>query len=230
MRRIAIAAVLLLAAAALAGTGRPERAQATQATTPETDTVTVSGSASVSAVPGRATFSFGVDSRADTARAALAANGKEMRKVIDAVKAGGGRDVGTQSVSLSQVLGQDSQIIAFAAANSVSATIELGRAGALIDAAVDAGANQVYGPSLAVADQATLYKRALEGAVADARQRAEVLATAAGRTLGRVTALVEGGGSVAFTSSKTAAADASTPIEAGTQDTTATVSVTFALV
>lgn len=208
----------------------PERAQATEATTPEADTVTVSGSASVSAAPTRATLSFGVDSRADSAKAALAVNGKEMRKVIDAVRAAGGRDVGTQSVSLSQVLGRDNQIIGFAAVNSVSATIDLEKAGALIDAAVGAGANQVYGPSLAVSDQTKLYRQALGAAFADARERAEILAAAAGRTLGPAAVISEGGDGLAVRASKVASVDASTPIEAGTQETTATVSVTFALV
>ena len=44
---------------------------------------------------------FGVESQARTATAALAANAAEMRKVIAAVKAAGGTDVKTQSVSLS---------------------------------------------------------------------------------------------------------------------------------
>ena len=34
----------------------------------------------------------------------------------------------------------------------------------MIDAAVAAGANQVYGPSLSVADQAALYRQALKAA------------------------------------------------------------------
>ena len=55
-------------------------------------------------MPTTASFSFGVDVRAATAKAALAANAREMRQVIAAVKAAGGRQVGTQSVSLSQVL------------------------------------------------------------------------------------------------------------------------------
>lgn len=230
MRRIAIAAVLLLAAAALAGVARPDRAHATDGATPAADSVTVGGSGSVSATPTRAVLSLGVDSRGDTAKAALAANAREMRKVIDAVKAAGGRDVGTQSVSLSQVLGQSTDITGYAASNVVGATVDVDRAGAVIDAAVDAGANQVFGPSLAVADQAKLYRQALRAAVADARARAEVLAAAAGRSLGKVTQISEGGGSVPVPMmAKAAGAADSTPVEAGSQDTTASVTVTFAL-
>ncbi len=99
-----------------------------------------------------------------------------------------------------------------------------------IDAAVEAGANQVNGPSLAVADQAKLYRQALEKAVADARGSAQVLAAAAGRSLGRVTSIVESGGSGPVPLyAKAAAADSGTPIEAGTQETTAQVTVTYVL-
>ncbi len=107
MKRIALAAVLLVAAAAVAGVARPERAAAVEGPSQSTDTITVSGSGSVSAVPTTAVFSFGVDTRAQTAKAALAANSREMRQVIAAVKAAGGKNVGTQSVSLSQAYGDD---------------------------------------------------------------------------------------------------------------------------
>jgi uncharacterized protein YggE len=231
MKRIAIAAALLLAAAALAGVARPEGARAVQsATTQPGDSVTVSGNGSVTAVPTTAVLSLGVDSRAATAKAALAANAREMRQVIDAVKAAGGSNVGTQSVSLSQVFGPNGDPTGFGASNVVSATVDLDRAGAVIDAAVGAGANQVNGPTLSVADQDTLYRQALKAAVADARLNAETIAAAAGRSLGKVTSVVENSASTPVPMfAKTASADVATPVEAGTQQTSATVTVTFAL-
>ncbi len=196
MKRIALAAILLVAAAAVAGVARPEGARAVEGPSQTGDSITVSGSGSVSAVPTTAVFSFGVDSRAATAKAALAANSREMRLVIAAVKAAGGQNVTTQSVNLSQAFGPDGAPNGFAASNVVTATVGLDRVGGLIDAAVEAGANQVNGPSLGVADQEKLYRQALKAAVADARESAQVLAAAAGRSLGKVTAIVEGGGSV----------------------------------
>ena len=101
----------------------------------------------------------------------------------------------------------------------------------MIDAAVDAGANQVNGPTRSVADQGKLYQQALTAAMANARLSAETLAAAAGRSLGKVTSVVEGGGSTPVPMyAKAVASDVSTPIEAGTQQTTASVTVTFALV
>jgi uncharacterized protein YggE len=231
MRRIALVAVLLLAAAAVAGVARPEGAHAVDGSAQSGDSITVSGNGSVAAVPTTAVLSLGVDVRAATAKGALAANAREMRQVIEAVKAAGGRQVGTQSVSLSQVLGQNGEPSGFAASNLVSATVDIDRAGAVIDAAVDAGANQVNGPSMSVADVSTLYRQALKAAVADARLSAETLATASGRSLGKVTSVVESGGVAPVPMfEKAAVSDAGTPIEAGTQQTTASVTVTFALV
>jgi len=229
MKRLAIAAVLLLAAAALAGVARPEGARAVEGTV-NGDSVTVTGSASATSVPNRAVLSLGVDSRAGSARAALAANAREMRRVIDAVRAAGGRDVSTQSVSLSAVFGENSTVTGYSASNVVTATVDVGRAGAVIDAAVEAGANQVWGPSLSSSDQSSLYVQALKGAVADAREKAQTLAAASGRSLGKVTTVAENGGfaPVPF-AEKSAASDAGTPVVAGPQETTATVTVTFVL-
>ncbi len=183
-------------------------------------------------MPDRAELSFGVESQGQTAKAALAANAAEMRKVIAAVKAAGGTDVKTQSVSLSPRYNEQNEVQAFVASNSVSATIKtIARAGALIDAAVTAGANQVYGPSLSSGDQTEQYRQALKAAVANARASAQVLAAAANLSLGRVTAIVESGGApqpLAEAANKAVALD-STPIEPGTQQTTASVTVTFSV-
>jgi len=227
MRRLAIAAAALAALSALAATLRTGDAAAVEPGA--AGGITVQGSATESGAPTKAELSLGVESRSETAKGALAANSTAMRKVLAAIRAAGGKDLRTQSVWLSSVYG-DNGPQGFSATNTVTATIEVGKAGALIDAAVAAGANQVSGPSMSAADQEALYRTALKAAVADARERAEALAAAGGVTLGRVTAIVEGGGSAPMPIGMAAkAADASTPIEPGTQDVTAQVSVTFAI-
>jgi uncharacterized protein YggE len=155
-----------------------------------------------------------------------------MRKVIAALKAAGATDVKTQYVSLSPRYNERSEAQGFSATNSVSATVrEIARAGAVIDAAVDAGANQVYGPNLSRGDQTELYRDALKAAVANARASAQALASASNLSLGRVTAIVEGGGAprpLPFAAADKAMEAGSTPIEPGTQEVSASVSVTFA--
>ena len=64
----------------------------------------------------------------------------------------------------------------------------------------------------------------------EARERAQVLAKAAGRSLGEITAIVEGSAATPLPyATERAALDASMPIVPGEQETTASVSVTYTL-
>ena len=226
MKRITLAAGALLVMAALAGVLRPEGAGA-QDPAPTRDTVSVTGTGVVDAVPDRAQISAGVETRAPTAKAALAANGSAMRRVLDALRAGGGADVTTLTVSLSPAYDPNGQPNGFVASNIASADTTLDGAGALIDAAVAAGATTVEGPSLRRSDADALYGQALAKAVGDAERRAEVLAKAAGRELGAVTAISESGAVPVPIAARAAAPADSTPVVSGAQETTASVSVTY---
>jgi uncharacterized protein YggE len=230
MTRLLLAVPALLAVVALAGTvGPPDAARAEE--TPATQkTVTVAGVGSVALVPNEAELSFGVETRGATAKAALEANGVAMRKIIAALREAGARDLATQYVSVWPVTRDTGVIEGYSASNSVSATTDVERAGDLIDAAAEAGANQVSGPGMSRSDSDRVYRQALADAVKDARERAQVLAKAAGQALGEITAMSEGGPTAIPYYEKTAlAADAATPIVPGKQETSATVSVTFEL-
>jgi uncharacterized protein YggE len=137
--------------------------------------------------------------------------------------------VTTQTVSLSTSFDNQGAQNGFVASNIASATVAFDKAGSLIDAAVAAGANTVYGPSPSRSDADALYRQALAKAVADAAQRAGVLARAAGRELGRVTSISEPGAAPVPIFAKPAASDAATPVESGPQETTASVNVTYEL-
>jgi hypothetical protein len=229
--RIALVAGLVLAAAALAGVARPEAA--TSAEEDAARGLTVSGSAAVRTVPDRASFTFGVQSEGRTASQALAANAAEARRMIDAIKGAGvaAADIQTTQVSLQPRTSDDGQtILGYTAVNSVIATIrDLDRTGAVIDAAVNAGANQVFGPGLTRSDQDALYRQALRAAFADARAKARELAEAAGASVGRPLAIQESGGPIPVLEARAADTVQATPIEPGTQEIQATVTVTFAL-
>jgi uncharacterized protein YggE len=224
--------VAALAFASLfAGIGLPLLSHAAE---PKAGTVTVNGTGTVDTVPDTASMSFGVTTQAATAAAALAQNSSQMANVIAALKAAGiaAKDIQTQSVSLQPQTGPDGNAVAgYTASNSVGATVrDIGKLGAVIDAATAAGANTVYGPSLTRADTDALYRDALKAAVADARAKAGALADAAKLSLGAVQSMSEGGGAVPLPYAAGRAADAtSTPIEPGTQQVQATVTVTFAL-
>lgn len=235
MNRIRTAILLagvLLAAAAIAGVAQPGPAQS--AASPSGRTITVSGDGTVTTVPDRASFQFGVTTRATTAQEAMSRNATAANAVIAAVKAAGvaDADLSTSGISLSPVTNNDgTAILGYTASNTVGARIGLAKAGSLVDAAVKAGADTVYGPSLDRSDQDALYAEALAKAVANAKAKAKALADAAGVTLGAVQTISEGGGVVPVPfGAKAAAGDAgSTPIEPGTQEVDATVSVTYAI-
>jgi uncharacterized protein YggE len=216
----------VLAVAALAGIGRPDTARGDTATP---DTVTTLGHGVVTIAPDEATVTAGVHTQAASASAALAENAKLMNAVVDALKTAGGEGLQTQQVSLYPQTDQQGQVTAYVADNSVSAKTKIAAAGALIDAAVGAGANTVNGPALSVSDRDARYRDALGKAVADARLKAEALAQAGGFGVGPVSSVTEedGGGSPQVLVAAGLAAKGSTPVEPGTQEIAADVTVTF---
>jgi hypothetical protein len=121
-------------------------------------------------------------------------------------------------------------ITGYQASNSVNVTAPLGKSGALVDAAVGAGANNVDGPTLDTAQKSALYDKALDSALSDAKQKAQAIAGAAGLTLGTVLKVHEGGQSTPVVYAEAALAagpKAMPPIEAGTQKIQASVTVTY---
>src|SRR6478736_7155087 len=226
---ISLAALAILAAASLIGVARPEAARGDST---QTNLVTTSGHGVVTAVPDEATVSAGVRTNAATAAEALAGNARTANSVVDALKRAGGKELQTQEVSLYPQTDQQGNVTGYTAQNTVSAKAKIADAGGLIDAAVGAGANTVDGPTLDVSDSDALYRQALKKAVEDARAKALALADAGGFGVGPVTTVVEQGaaGQPVFARPVALAAkDASTPIEAGTQDVTADVTVSFTI-
>jgi hypothetical protein len=154
--------------------------------------------------------------------------------VIATLKAHGiaDADIQTSDVSLSPRFSPNGRrIVGYTASNSVTATIrDLGEASTIIPAAVAAGANEVSGLSLSSSEEEELYAEALGEAVEDARGRAEALAAASVGELGEVVSVTESGdmGPIPFEAA-TKAADQATPIEPGTVDVTADVTVVFEL-
>ncbi len=228
MRRLltfTLVAVGLVAVAAFAGVGRPDAARGDVSSS---DTVTTTGHGVVTVVPDEASVTSGVQTRAASAAAALAQNAKLMNAVVAALKAAGGSDLQTQQVSLSPQTNSENRVIGYVADNAVSAKTKIAGAGALIDAAVAAGANTVDGPSLDVSDRDARYRDALGKAVQDARAKAEALAQAGGFGVGQVSSVTEQTASAPVPVYETAAAKSdATPIEPGRQDVTADVTVTF---
>jgi uncharacterized protein len=229
LRSILILAGVLLVASAIAGIAQPRLGQAATIATPKT--ITVTGDGSVTTVPDQAGFDFTVDSRATTAKAALAQNASAAAAVVAAVKNAGVdlADIQTSQVSLSPQTNQaGTDIVGYAASTTISVTTTIAKAGPLVDAAVAAGADGVSGPSLSLSDQDVQYRDALKKAVANAHDKAQALADAGGLSLGGVQTIIEGStGQVPLPFAQKADASAGVAIEPGTQTVDATVTVTY---
>lgn len=212
--------------------------------TGSTPGISVAGTGTVTVSPDVATLSLGVSAQAAAAAAAQARASGTMANVIAAVKAAGvaERDIATQWISLQPQYDYQSgasgspRILGYQASQSLSVKVrDLARSGAVIDAAVAAGANQVSGISFSLANPTAATNQAREAAMADARARAQALASAAGVTLGAPISISEVGAptptpipfdrSLAVPSSSGQA----TPVQAGTTEVEVEVQVTYAL-
>jgi uncharacterized protein YggE len=194
--------------------------------------ITVMGTGSAKAVPDVAEWSFGVRTEAESAAAAMSQNAAVAKRLIDALKNAGikGDDLRTESVSLypqQDEMGRN--VIGYSASNTVHATMPISKAGNVIDKAVAAGANEMYGPNLRVSDSDEQYAQAVDAAFDDARARAQAIAGKAGVTLGAPIAIVEGGGVPGPVYYGKAEGAADVAIEPGQQEIQAVLTVTFAI-
>ena len=199
---IAILAMLLSACAstALAQSGS-ETDQA------ETRTISVNGSGTVSIIPDLATISIGVHTEGKDAAEAVSGNNTQTEKVMTALTDFGiaSKDIQTSNFSIypRQDLGPngEQQGITYAVDNTVTVTVrELDTIGEVLNAVVQAGANNINGIQFDVNDRESAYQQALDAAVENAASRASVLAKAAGVELGDVQKIetnISGGGTPA---------------------------------
>lgn len=169
--------------------------------------------------------------------AALRVVAVRLRAVIAAAQATPGvgpGDVTTGSISVRRV--ERGKRPVYRASESVTVvTHEPAAAGDLVAAGVAAGATSTRGPNFFVGDRETAYNAALVEAFAQARTKAQLLATAAGATLGPAITIAESGGVTAIPAPQakdtpsTAESAPSPPTKPGRSTVTATVAATFAL-
>jgi hypothetical protein len=233
MRNIRFAVALASVAAVLA---IPAGAADAPSATAGARSITVNGTGTAKVTPTISTWSFGVQARGDTASATLRSVSAQMAKLLAALKGAGvaAADLQTQSVSLGVRESQDgTKIVGYTAAQSVSATLRtLDKVGSIVDAAVEAGATDVFGPGLAAASETALQRQALQAAFDDAKAKAQALAEKAGVTLGQAVTIAEQGATPlpVLGALKASGADAQpVPIEPGQTELQASVTVTFAV-
>ena len=198
--------------------------------------LTVTGEGTVAAAPDSAVIRLGVSSTGKTARAASDANAREMTVVLAAIKESGvaDRDIQTTSLSLQPQYDPSktgaARLIGFQANNQVTVKIrDVGRLPAVLDRAIAGGANEMSGIEFVVSEQGKLLDKARTEAIADARRKAELYATAAGMKVGRVMAISEEGSAPPPRAFQALRAGAATPIAPGEQTLRAVVTVSYEL-
>ena len=185
-------AALLLAAPAWAQTNNAEFAATT---------VNLSAIGDVKITPDRATLNLGVNIEAPTAAQAMRQNATQMAAVIAALKAQGlpDRNIRTQGLNLqtnyAYTPNQPPRLTGYRAMNTVSVVIEdMDKVGALLDAAVAAGANQVNNIAFSLKNPAAAEDQARAEAIKALKAKAEVYAQANGLKVARLVRMAEGPG------------------------------------
>lgn len=235
MRRLILVS-MLVGAAPLAAQ------QAAQSSGWQGPDVVTSATGEARVTPDRAQIFIGVQTRAATAAQAGTDNARKTRAVIDAVKARGipAEQIATSEYNLYPEYDQREQpregpqtprVIGYVVSNTVRIEVRrLDQVGAIIDAALAAGANMVNTIQFSASNVDAARRSALAEAVSRARGDAEALAKAAGGSLGALLELntqsppvrpVFGGERVMM---RDAAAVVQTPIEPGQQTLTVWVS------
>jgi uncharacterized protein YggE len=203
-------------------------------------TIVVSGTGRVAVVPDVAELRLGVAVSRPSVVAARAAAAETMTAILDAVTSAGvaRRDVRTTLLSVQPRYDyRDNKaptLVGYDLTNIVEVTArDLAQLGAIVDAALSAGATSLDGLTFRVDDPREAERAARRAAVDEARARAAVLADAAGVEIAGVADIVEGTPPPAWPLPKAArmmqAADAGTPVEAGSTEIAVTVTVTFRL-
>jgi uncharacterized protein YggE len=189
--------------------------------------------------PDEARFGAAVVTFAATAESASQLNATKMTTVITAIRALGidEKDIQTSNVSVSKVEWGPNRG-KYQASNSVTVRVrDVTKAGPAIAAATGAGANNISGPDLRVSDPEKASRSAYASAFKAARARADTYAEAAGLKVLRVLRIRDGGIPEApvtvgmYDMPAVAAIEqaAPPPVMAGTSESTAQVSVDFAL-
>ncbi len=206
----------------------------------EGGTLQVNGQARVPVDPDQVRISFAVETEASTAAEATRANAERMDRVVTALRSSDMPtvEVETFGYSLRPEYERNPDrpgirtIVGYRARNNIRVTLrELEATGRVLDRAVGAGANEIASLRFEASDTRQAGLRALSEAVHRAREQAETMAEAMGVALGPATEVTGG------TSSPSpgpegpflmrAAAETTTPVEAGTLTASASVSITY---
>ncbi len=219
-------------------------ASAQQAAPPVPQVVTT-GRGEVEVKPDRAQVLFTVETRAASAAAAAADNGRRQRAVLDTLQRLGvaADQLQTANLQVSPEMvypgqGLPPKVSGYVARNSVRVEVlKLEQTGILVDAGLAKGATGIGGLNFYSSKASEARRDALAKAVIAAKLDAEVMAKAAGYQLGALLEIMANAppeepmlmGMVMAKSSRLSMADAPTPVNPGEIKVVETVTVRWAI-
>ncbi|MEW6726625.1 MAG: SIMPL domain-containing protein [Bacillota bacterium] len=167
--------------------------------------ITVAGTGKVMVRPDTASITLGVNTVAPTAQAAQKENSRIANQVLEALVKIGIPRQNIQTVDYSiwpeyyhppykEGSPEPPKVTAYRVINNIRVAVDdTSQLGAVIDAAVNAGANQSYNIQFSKKDEVAARSEALTKAVVDARSKAETVARTLGMKISKVLAVnVEG--------------------------------------
>lgn len=201
--------------------------------------ITVLGFGEAQGRPDQAEVQVAVETFAEAVAAATSENEDAIQSVIMGLRDAGvaADDIQTSNFNLWAEQRYDdfgpTGIVGYHVTNQVNVTVrDVDTVSAVLEAAIDAGANSIYGVFFSLADPGAVEAVAREAAMRNARERAEALAALSGVTLGEVLTVSEViGGPVSFAGGSNAegVASAGPSIAPGQLNYSLQIQVTFAI-
>lgn len=211
------------------------------AAAPDIATLSVSGQGRVTAPPDMATISTGVITESERSEDALSQNNAIVSALMKTLDDSGvdAKDRQTSNFSVSPRYSRERsesgspKIDGYRVSNQVSIRVrDLDKLGSLLDALVKSGSNKLGSIQFGLSNQDALTDEARLLAVKNARKRAELYASAAGRKVGEVLSISESAIAVPrpmMRNSMMMAEAADVPIAVGENEIKATVHMVFEL-
>ncbi len=200
----------------------------------------VDGQGSSQAKPDQVTITIGVTNTNTDANKAQQTNANTSANVNQAIKLLGieAKDIQTDNYSFRPIYHSDEkhvrEISGYTVNNSIVAVIhDINKTGKVIDTALNAGANEITSIDFSVSNTKLIRKAAMQKAVADARDKADIIAASFGKRIIGIQSISESTGDIEarpFNRAMLLASKASdTPIEPGNLSLMANVHVEFIL-
>jgi uncharacterized protein len=193
-------------------------------------TVTVGGHGEVNLAPDQATITVGATTNAQTAKQALSQNADTLQAITTAIEAVGVPPSHIQTTNLS--LYYDSDHLVYVVDHELTVKIDnVSNVGAVLDAAVGAGANNSWGVSFGLKDSTAARNQALQAAVRDARSKADSIGSSIGSSISGVQSVTESSANVQppirFAAAAPAQSSGSTSVQPGELTISADVTVVY---